>query len=178
MFSPHRRYHLRLYLSAQVIPLLSNRKKCFAHLNLKNYRLNCHTLREFSTIMKRRSFRGKRILTYFSSIYSCLAIIFNIFLFFSRQTGFSSASIWLLLNRSSQLSPLCDVWRRGLENSKTRPLYINMSTVSSDVTKQGRHWQPLSVHLWAYCNPPKAHDMNDAWCVKGRPCHRENFRSI
>ena len=33
---------------------------------------------------------------------------------------------------------------------------------------QGHHWQPLSVHLWAYCNPPIAHDktvMRDSWKV-------------
>ena len=27
------------------------------------------------------------------------------------------------------------------------------------------HWQPLSVHIWAHCNPPIAHDMNDVWKV-------------
>ena len=26
-------------------------------------------------------------------------------------------------------------------------LYINMLTVSSDVSIQGRHWQPISLHL-------------------------------
>ena len=29
-----------------------------------------------------------------------------------------------------------------------------------------RHWQPLSVHLWAYCTHP-THDVSDVmWCVK------------
>ena len=135
-------------------------------------------------------------------------------LVFFRQPGFSSATIWVLLNRWSQFSPLIDVWRRGLENSKTRARYINMSTVSSDASTQRHHWQPLSVHLWAYCNPPLAlvslaavfwmsrnalpllgercvtskkrlrgrlplaNDINDAWCVKGRPHHCENLGSI
>ena len=27
------------------------------------------------------------------------------------------------------------------------------------------HWQPLSVHIWAHCNPLIAHDMNDVWKV-------------
>ena len=38
------------------------------------------------------------------------------------------------------------------------------SLVSTDLSKQGCHWQPLSVHLWAFCNPPITHDMNDL-CV-------------
>ena len=50
-----------------------------------------------------------------------------------------------------------------------------MLTASSDLSMQGRHWQPLSVHLWAHCNPPIAYEMNDAWCVKGKPHHRGNF---
>ena len=34
------------------------------------------------------------------------------------------------------------------------------------VSIQRRHWQPLSVHLWAYCTHP-THDVNDViWCVK------------
>ena len=37
-------------------------------------------------------------------------------------------------------------------------IYINMLKVSSDVSIQERQWQLLSVHLWAYCNPPIAHD--------------------
>ena len=45
--------------------------------------------------------------------------------------------------------------------------YFNMWTVSSDVSIQRRHWQPLSVHLWAYCTH-LAHDVNDVmW--EGRP---------
>ena len=44
-------------------------------------------------------------------------------------------------------------WMRG---QQTYPLTIhfNMWTVSSDVSIQRRHWQPLSVHLWAYCTHP------------------------
>ena len=53
--------------------------------------------------------------------------------------------------------------------------YFCMLTVSSDFSIQERHWQPLSVHLWTYCSPPIAHDMNDVWCVKGRPHYQGNF---
>ena len=56
---------------------------------------------------------------------------------------------------------------RTLASSRGCSLAINMLTVSSDVSMQGRHWPPLTVHLWAYCNPPIAHDkiMRDAWKV-------------
>ena len=50
---------------------------------------------------------------------------------------------------------------------------FNMWTVSSDVSIQHiqrRHWQPLSVHLWAYCTHP-VHDVNDVMC-EGWPQHR------
>ena len=39
-------------------------------------------------------------------------------------------------------------------------IQFNMWTVRSDVSIQRRHWQPLSVHLWAYCTHP-SHDVND-----------------
>ena len=52
---------------------------------------------------------------------------------------------------------------------------ISILTVSLDFSIQVCQWQPLLVHLWAYCNPPIAHYMNDAWCMKGRPHHRGNF---
>ena len=45
-----------------------------------------------------------------------------------------------------------------------------MWTVSSDVSVQRRHWQPLSVHLWAYCTHP-THDVNDVMS-EGWPQHR------
>ena len=53
-------------------------------------------------------------------------------------------------------------WMKG---QQTYPLTIhfNMWTVSSDVSIQRRHWQPLSVHLWAYCTHP-THDVNDMIC--------------
>ena len=44
-------------------------------------------------------------------------------------------------------------------------IYINMLTVSSDVSIQRRHWQPL---LWGYCAHP-THDVNDVW---GWPRHQ------
>ena len=60
-------------------------------------------------------------------------------------------------------------WMRG---QQTCPLtiYFNMWTTSSDVSIQRRHWQPLSVHLWAYCTHP-THNVNDVGCV-GWPQHR------
>ena len=48
--------------------------------------------------------------------------------------------------------------------------YFNMWTVSSDVSIQRRHWQPLSVHLRAYCTNP-TRDVNDVTC-EGWPQHR------
>ena len=60
-------------------------------------------------------------------------------------------------------------WMRG---QQTYPLTIhfNMWTASSDISIQRRHWQPLSVHLWAYCTHP-THDVNDVMC-EGWPQHR------
>ena len=58
-------------------------------------------------------------------------------------------------------------WMRG---QQTCPLTIhfNMWTVRSDVSIQRRHWQPLSVHLWAYCTHP-THDVNDLWRLTTTP---------
>ena len=58
-----------------------------------------------------------------------------------------------------------------MRGQQTCPLTIhfNMWTVSSDVSRQRRHWQPLSVHLWAYCTHP-THDVNDVMC-EGWPQH-------
>ena len=50
-------------------------------------------------------------------------------------------------------------WMRGQQTCPPT-IYFNMWTVSSDVSRQRRRWQPLSVHLWAYCIHP-AHDGND-----------------
>ena len=48
--------------------------------------------------------------------------------------------------------------------------YTNVWAVSSDVSIQMRHWQPLSVHLWAYCTHP-THDVNDVMSERW-PQHR------
>ena len=84
--------------------------------------------------------------------YLTLLCVISIRDFFCLGT-FTQGSIWL--------PP------RTLASSRGCSLVINMLTVSSDVSMQGRHWQPLTVHLWAYCNPPIAHDkmMRDAWKV-------------
>ena len=59
-----------------------------------------------------------------------------------------------------------------MREQQTCPLTIhfNMWIVGSDVSIQRRHWQPLSVHLWAYCTHP-AHDVNDVMC-EGWPQHQ------
>ena len=46
-------------------------------------------------------------------------------------------------------------------------IHFKMWTVSSDVSIQRRHWQPLSVHLRAYC----IHPTYSVMCV-GWPQHR------
>ena len=56
-------------------------------------------------------------------------------------------------------------WISGQQDAPSLHYICNILTVNSDVSTQWRQWQPLSVHLWAFCNPPTAHDMNDAWCV-------------
>ena len=44
--------------------------------------------------------------------------------------------------------------------------FFNIWTVSSDVSIQRRHGQPLSVHLWAYCIIRPTHDVNDLMCER------------
>ena len=74
-----------------------------------------------------------------------------------------------LMVSSFSAAEIEESWMRG---QQTCPLTIhfNMWTVSSDVSIQRRHWQPLSVHLWAYCTHP-THDVNDVMC-EGWPQHR------
>ena len=49
-------------------------------------------------------------------------------------------------------------------------IHLNMWTVSSDVSLQRRHWQPPSIHLWAYCNPPSPWcEWCDAWRLTTKP---------
>ena len=51
-----------------------------------------------------------------------------------------------------------------MRGQQTCPLkiYINMWTVSSNVSKQRRHWRPFSVHLWTNFAHP-IHDVNHLW---------------
>ena len=60
---------------------------------------------------------------------------------------------------------------RVLEDNRRALLQyiLTLWTVSSDVSIQRRHWQPLSVHLWAYCTKP-TQDVNDVMC-EGWPQH-------
>ena len=66
-------------------------------------------------------------------------------------------------------------WRVVDERTTDVPSYNTFNTwaVSSDVSIQRRHWQPLSAHLWAYCTHP-THDVNDVNDVmsEGWPRHR------
>ena len=60
-----------------------------------------------------------------------------------------------------------------MRGQQTCPLTIhilNMWTVSSDVSIQRRHWQPLSFHLWSYCIHP-TRDVNDV-VSESWPLHR------
>ena len=66
-------------------------------------------------------------------------------------------------------------WMTGQQTFPLTIPFFNMWTVSSDVSIQRRHWQPLSVHLWAYCTHP-THDVNDVMC-EGWPQHR-GLRSL
>ena len=64
-------------------------------------------------------------------------------------------------------------WRVVDERTTDVPSFqciFNMRTVSSDANIQRRQWQPLSVHLWAYCTHPN-HDVNDVM-FEGWPQHR------
>ena len=51
-----------------------------------------------------------------------------------------------------------------MTGQQTCPLY----NIGSDVSIQRRLWQPLSVHLWAYCTHP-THDANDVWRLATPP---------
>ena len=61
---------------------------------------------------------------------------------------------------------------RVLEDNRRALLQyiLTLWTESSDVSIQRRHWQPLSVHLWAYCTQP-TQDVNDVMC-EGWPQHQ------
>ena len=101
------------------------------------------------------------------------------------------SGVHILMNGKSDMSAICTAsavlpqptgpkTNKGWMNEEWRvvdetttdslPYIFNMWTVSSDVSIQRRHWQPLSVHLWAYCTHP-THDVNDVMC-EGWPQHR------
>ena len=61
-------------------------------------------------------------------------------------------------------------WMRGQQTCPLTIHILNMWTVSSDVSIQRRHWEPLSVHLWSYCIHP-TRDVNDV-VSEGWPQHR------
>ena len=59
--------------------------------------------------------------------------------------------------------------RTVVDSNFSTVLYINMFTVSSHVSVQGRHWQPISLYLWVCCIPtqPMIWMMCEGW-----PHHR------
>ena len=61
---------------------------------------------------------------------------------------------------------------RGWEDNKRALLQFifSMWTLSSEVSLQRRHWQPLLIYLWAYCTH-STHDVNDVM-YEGRQQHR------
>ena len=96
----------------------------------------------------------------------CSGFLFGFYSIFIYWYCFICSSF---LNRFNNEWMNEESWMRG---QQTCPLAIhfNMWTVSSDVSIQRCHWQPLSVHLWAYCTHP-AHDVNDVMS-EGWPQHR------
>ena len=60
-------------------------------------------------------------------------------------------------------------WMRRQQTCPLR-IHFNMRTLSSDISIQRRHWEPLSVHLWGYCTHP-THDVADVMS-EGWPQHR------
>ena len=70
-------------------------------------------------------------------------------------------------------------WMRG---HALFTIYINMCTVSSDVSIQRRHLQSLLVHLWAYWPTQPMIWMMCEWCVRGGHTNRVyvpfSFRTV
>ena len=70
-------------------------------------------------------------------------------------------------------------WMRG---HALFTIYINMWTVSSDVSIQRRHLQSLLVHLWAYWPTQPMMWMMCEWCVEGGHTNRVyvpySFRTV
>ena len=62
----------------------------------------------------------------------------------------------------------------GLEGNRL----VFMLTLSSDVSIQGRQGQPLSVHLWAYCNPPSPWYNSLKWTPGVCHCHYRVFNKV
>ena len=58
----------------------------------------------------------------------------------------------------------------GWQQTYPLTIYINMWTVSSDVSIERRQWQPLSVHfLWVYCTAYPTLDVTDMWRLASAP---------
>ena len=62
--------------------------------------------------------------------------------------------------------------KEGVMDERTT-MYVNMwRTISSDVSIQRCHWQPFSVHLWAYCTHP-TYNVKNVWMMcEGWPNHQ------
>ena len=75
--------------------------------------------------------------------------------------------IWKDESKRNKMKWIEESWMRGQQICPLT-IHFNMWTVSSDVSIQRRHWQQLSVHLWAYSTHP-THDVNDVWRLTTTP---------
>ena len=92
---------------------------------------------------------GKTAKVYYSHLeFQCMEIFLPALIFLRLESSCMHKILQKWMNE----------WRLVDERTTDVPSlqYIfNMWTVSSDVSIQRRlHWQPLSVHLWAYCTRP------------------------
>ena len=75
--------------------------------------------------------------------------------------------IWKDESKRNKMKWIEESWMRGQQICPLT-IHFNMWTVSSDVSIQRRHWQQLSVHLWAYSTHP-TQDVNDVWRLTTTP---------
>ena len=61
-------------------------------------------------------------------------------------------------------------WMRGQQTCPIYNTFLTCEKYARTSAYKRRHWQPLSVHLWAYCTH-QTHDVNDVMC-EGWPQHR------
>ena len=97
-----------------------------------------------------------------------LTLFNNLEIFWISKRPYSLLEKWHLICREEKRREEKRREKRRVVDERTTDVpslqYFNMWTVSSDVSIQRRHWQPLSVHLRAYCTNP-TRDVNDVTCV-------------